>query len=54
MPFYMGNVLGLKDNLKQWEPKDVQEIKCVIEKAFSSEILNDFIKSVPFNYASLI
>ena len=37
MPYFMGNVLGKKDKLKQWEPKDVTEIKCVIEKGFSSE-----------------
>jgi hypothetical protein len=45
MLFYIGNVLGIKDNLKQWEPNDVQEIKCVIEKGFSSECLNLLIIS---------
>jgi hypothetical protein len=37
MPFYMGNVLGKKDKIKLWEPNDVNEIKCVIEKGFSRE-----------------
>jgi hypothetical protein len=45
----MGNVLGITDNLKQWEPNDVQEIKCVIEKGFPGKVHLNFCESFQMN-----